>query len=173
MIWYLMSIPIISTAALLACYKSKTFREYSISKIHKGIEIYETMGKTKIHENENKIHLKTTHGDITVPTIECSKDYDIVILHYDHEKEGFDVPIDINFKDSKVLTRIKNKVLVPFRRPKDYNGNDTIHGVIVNAFHDKWLYFVIKDNNLVDIEKLLKDYENHVEGDDNYEILAD
>lgn len=171
--WLVISAPALTIASFLACYTSRTFRNYTTNKITNIYKTVETIGKSEIHTDEDKLIVKTTLGNFSLPYIECSLDYDVVFLHFKHDKEGMDEPIEnIDYEKLDFMKRIKGKLLFPYRRPKDYRSEEEIHGIIINSFHDKWFYFKVKENNMIDIERYIEKYNSEIE-EKECEILAD
>ena len=139
--------------------------------------IYDLMtigiGKSRVHDrhisnNFTKFYINTEHGELFLPSMKVhSSDIEIYLFNaLDMEINEDNEMIDeedyfetYNETKKERLFRHENNFIINIRRPSDLNNKDKIIGVVIDYTQLYYMFFSVKDNNLIDYEEYIKLYK--------------
>ena len=123
------------------------------------------------HENKRKRKVgvvRSELGDINFPLIKMNS-FDVNFGFFTEnflqdtgfmKIDDFNQSYENNMSDMKHLKNIGNYWIMEARRPKDFMGRNTVHGYIESALDDVIYLFQIKNNDIIDYEEIIEDYDN-------------
>lgn len=114
--------------------------------------------------------IQTTKGVLTVPIMKmtcfdltCGFFTDMVGIREGMTKYSDFMGINSSFPRNVELKTIETYWILNFRRPKDVTGKKDIYFYVLSEMEDLIYIEKIVDNNLIDYEKMLSNYEEELE----------
>lgn len=114
--------------------------------------------------------LRTDIGIVSVPLVKMPS-FDLDMGFISEETEDLDLGIfksDVFQQKNKdlrfhKLNQIKRYWVTDVNRPEDFKGREIIHGYIYSHLDEILYVFRIEDNNFIDYQKIVADYEKTLE----------